>query len=59
MYWERLGNILGDFGANFVHFGSKIVTPIIALNTNVLYEYSVFNGHFTVLSVPNDQMTHP
>ena len=22
MYWRRIGNVLGEFGANRVHFGS-------------------------------------
>ena len=27
IYWKMTWNVLGDFGANWVHFGSKIGTP--------------------------------
>jgi len=75
MYWKRFGNILGDFGENWVQFGSKTGTPKLLKNTIVLYAYLVFYAYliicvshytrilyftyFTVLNVPNDRMTHP
>ena len=27
IYWKRIGDVLGDFGAHRVHFGSEIGTP--------------------------------
>jgi len=52
----RTGNILGDFGANQVHFGSKICNPKIAWNYDRII---VFNTYFTVLNVSIDRMSHP
>jgi len=58
-YWRRIGDVLGDFGANQVHFVSKnccvqkLALPSLLSNTIVLYAY------FIVLNVPNDCMKHP
>jgi len=60
IYWKRIGNVLGDFGANWVHFRSKPGTKLL-----INYKYDgairVFctYTYFTVLNVPNSCMTHP
>ena len=51
-FWVVLGRI-GSI------FGQKSALPKLLKNTVVLYAYSVFDAHFSVLNVPNDRMTHP
>jgi hypothetical protein len=50
IYKNRIRNILGDFGVNWVHFGSKIGIYKIAL------EYGRMFYH---IERPNDNMKHP
>ena len=59
MCYERIGNVWGDVGANWVYFGSKFGTPKIALNYDRIIRVFRIYAYFTVLNVPNDRMTHP
>ena len=53
IYWKRIGNVLGDFGANRVHFGSKIGTPEIAYKYNCIIRIFRIKAYFTVVNVPD------
>jgi hypothetical protein len=59
IYWKRVWDNLGDFGANRVHFGPRIGTPEIAQNHGRIIRVLHTYAYFIVLNVPNDRMTHP
>ena len=58
-YWNRAGNVWGGFGANQVHFRSKIGTPRIAVKYDGIICALRIYACFTVLNVQNDCMKHP
>jgi len=56
---KKIGNVLGDFGANRVHFGSKFGNFKNALKYDRIIRIFRIYTYYTVLNVPNDRMTHP
>ena len=58
IYWKRIGDVLGDFGAHRVHFGSEIGTPKLHKIRYRIIRVLRINAYFTALNISEVRMTH-